>query len=216
VSDDWRLSIRFDDEGHARALGERLQATDLEHDLVDSFGERVIVSRDGTELFCYAGTRDQLERAESLVQSLAGEHSWALTTQLARWHPDAEEWEDPDKALPETDSERGKEHEELIAHERSEAVESGHPEWEVRVDCPSHRDAVQLAKSLEQQGMNPVRRWKYLIVGAVDEDSASRLAERLRRAAPEGSKVTAEGTWQEALKERPPNPFAFLGGLGDS
>lgn len=216
MNDDWRLSIGFDDEGHAKALGERLQATDLEHDLEDSFGERVIVSRDGAELFCYAGARDQLERAESLVRSLAKEHSWALTTQLARWHPEAEEWEDPDKALPETDAERGKEHEELIARERSEAAESGHPAWEVRVDCPSHRDAVHLATSLEQQGMNPVRRWKYLVVGAVDEDSANRLAEQLRTVAPEGSKITAEGTWQETLKERPPNPFAFLGGLGDS
>jgi hypothetical protein len=214
VDDDWRLSISFDDEAHADGLSEHLQARELEHGLEDSFGERVIVSRDGAELFCYTATRDQAERAENLVRSLAGDHDWAVNMTLARWHPDAEAWEDPDKALPASVTERQEEHEELIARERSEGAESGHPEWEVRVDCPSHRDAVSLAKSLEEEGMRPVRRWKYLIIGASDEDSAKQLAERLQAEAPEGSNVAAEGTWQEALRERPPNPFAFLGGLG--
>jgi hypothetical protein len=216
VNDDWRLSISFDEEAHARGLGEHLQARELEHGLEDSFDERVIVSRNGAELFCYAGTRDQAERAESLVRSLAGEHDWAVTTTLRRWHPDAEAWEDPGKALPATDAERQEEHDELIARERSEGAESGHPEWEVRVDCPSHRDAVGFARSLEGEGMRPVRRWKYLIIGASDEDSARQLADRLQAEAPEGSKVAAEGTWQEAQQGSPPNPFAFLGGLGGS
>jgi hypothetical protein len=50
--------------------------------------------------------------------------------------------------------------------------------------------------------------------GATDEDSAKALAERIRNEAPAGSRVKVEGTWAAAYAERPPNPFAVLGGLG--
>jgi hypothetical protein len=59
-----------------------------------------------------------------------------------------------------------------------------------------------------------VRRWKYLLIGATDEDTANALAERLRSEAGPDAKVTAEGSGQAAYDERPSNPFAFLGGLG--
>ena len=59
-----------------------------------------------------------------------------------------------------------------------------------------------------------MRRWKYLVVGAADEDSAKALAARLEAEAPAGSKVTAEGSGKVAWAERPANPFAIFGGLG--
>lgn len=52
-------------------------------------------------------------------------------------------------------------------------------------------------------------------MGATDEDNAKALAERVRGEAPEGSRVSVEGTWAKAYAERPPNPFAVLGGLGN-
>jgi hypothetical protein len=55
---------------------------------------------------------------------------------------------------------------------------------------------------------------RFLLVGTTDEDSAKALAERIRNEAPSGSEVRAEGTWKAAYDERPPNPFAILGGLG--
>ncbi len=59
MSDDWRLRVLLDQEGHARELAERLGAFDAQHDLKSSFSDRVIVSRDGREVFCYADTREQ-------------------------------------------------------------------------------------------------------------------------------------------------------------
>ena len=215
ANDDWRLTIEFGEEEHALGLSRRLQARDLEHGLEESFGDRVIVSRDGSELFCYAGTREQLEAAEALVRSLADEHGWPVTTQKARWHAEAEEWEDPDAAVPAGEADRRLEHEERIARERADAA-AGHPEWEVRVDCPGRKEAVALAEKLEGEGLAPVRRWSFLLIGATDEDSAGELAERLRHELPDGSSVTVEGTWERAVAERPPNPFYFLGGLGDT
>jgi hypothetical protein len=67
---------------------------------------------------------------------------------------------------------------------------------------------------LTAEGVPNVRRWKYLLIGAADEDSANALAERLRREAGPNATVTAEGSGQAAYEERPPNPFAYLGGLG--
>ena len=59
-----------------------------------------------------------------------------------------------------------------------------------------------------------VRRWKYLVLGAADEESGQALAKRLEEEAPEGSKVTLETSSKVVYEDRPPNPFAIFGGLG--
>ncbi|MGE5283254.1 MAG: hypothetical protein ACM3N0_13220 [Chloroflexota bacterium] len=214
MNDDWRLEIDVHEEGHARALTERLDAERLQHDLSDAFHDRVIVSRDGARVFLYAGTRDQAERGREAVEAEAQQQGWAVDADLRHWHPSAEEWEDPDEPLPEDDAARLTEHEALIAREREETARTGHPEFEVRVDLPSRHDAVRFSERLRQEGLPAVHRWKFLLVGATDEDSAKALAERIRDEAPANSRVSVEGTWAKALAERTPNPFAVLGGLG--
>jgi hypothetical protein len=213
MNDDWRVRIDLHQDGIADRLAERLESSELEHDLESSFHDRVVVSRDGAELFCYAGTREQADRAANLIRSLAAENGWEVDLELRRWHPTAEEWEDPDKPLPQSDDERLAEHQELMRTEREEAQARGFPEFEVRVECPSRRAAAELAQKLREEGMPSVHRSSYLLVGALDEDSANALAERLRHEAPAGSTVRVEGTGRAALAEQPSNPFAFMGGL---
>jgi hypothetical protein len=214
MNDDWRLQIDVEDESHAASLSERLAAAELEHELSHAFHDRLIVSRDGKRLFVYAGTREQAEGARDFIDELAQKHGWDIAAELRHWHPEAEKWEGPDVPLPADDAARVAEHEELIAAERRELAERGVPEYEVRVDLPSHRDAVRLAETLRAEGLPSVRRWKYLVVGAADEDSVKALAARLEGEVPPESKVTAEGSGQVAWAERPPNPFAVFGGLG--
>jgi hypothetical protein len=214
MNDDWRLQIDFHEEEHVRRLLERLDARELEHDLSDAFHDRVIVSREGDCVFLYAGTREQAESAGKLVGKLAAEHGWDIDAELTHWHPTAEEWEDPDLPLPDDDAARAAEHAALIATERRETEERGHPEYEVRIDLPSHHDAVQFEERLRGEGLPAVRRNRYLLVGATDEDQAKALAERIEAEAPADSSVRAEGTWKAAYAERPPNSFAIFGGLG--
>lgn len=145
---------------------------------------------------------------------LAETHGWDLGAELTHWHPEAEEWEDPDLPLPAGDVAKLAEHKELIAAERRQLAETGEPEFEVRVDLPSHREAGRFAELLRAEGLPAVRRWRYLVVGAADEDSARELATRLEGEAPAGSKVTVEGSGRIAYAERPSNPFAVFGGLG--
>jgi len=214
MNDEWRLQIDILDDAHATKLGEHLNARELEHDLSEDFEDRVIVSRDGTRLFLYAGSREQVEAAGAVVEKFGADEGLTIESRLRRWHPSAEDWENPDEPLPESDAAALEEHEALIASERGRSERTGDPEYEVRVDLPSHREAVEFAKHLEAEGLPAVRRWKYLVVGAADEDSAKALAERLRAEAPSGSEVTAEGSGQVVWAERPANPFAIFGGLG--
>ena len=64
-----------------------------------------------------------------------------------------------------------------------EAAASGIAQWEARVECRSHREAVALASKLRSEGRAVVRRWKFLVVGANSEDEARELAEQIRREA---------------------------------
>ena len=187
---------------------------ELEHDLSSAFGDRVAVSRDGDRVFLYAGSREQVELARDHLRGLAAEHGWKLGIELKRWHPVAEDWEDPDAPLPADDAARAAERAEVMAREDAEAEASGDPEFEVRVDLPSWHDAVSFAKQLTAEGAPAVHRFRYLLVGAPDEDTAEAMAERIRGEAPPGSKVTVEGTWAAVLKEMPRNPYAVFGGLG--
>jgi hypothetical protein len=213
MSDDWRVRIDLHEDGHARSLTDRLEATDLEHELESEFHDRVVVSRDGPEVFLYAGSREQAEAAEKLVRSLAHENGWHLETELKRWHEASEAWKDPDAPVPQDDADRAAEHAQLIASEREQVRRTGTPEFEVRVECPSHADAELVVAKLREDGRPSVQRSNYVLTGAFDEDDAAALAARLQDEVPPGCTVTVEGSAQAVYDERPSSPFAFLGGL---
>lgn len=214
VNDDWRLRIEVEDEGHLAGLVKRLDAQELEDELSEAFGDQVILSREGRRIFAYTATRKQAEAVQVRVAKLDEEHSWAARTELRHWHPVAESWEEPDVPLPDDDAAAAAEHAEAMAAERERLQETGEPEYEVRVELPSHGDAARQAERLRAEGLPAVRRWKYLVVGAADEDEAKELAQRLELEAPDGSAVTAEVSGQVAWSERPASPFAIFGGLG--
>jgi hypothetical protein len=214
MNDDWRVRIDVHDEGRARSLSEHLDADELEHDLLQSFHDRVAVSVDGPMLFCYAGTREQAERVADLVRRLAAEHDMTADVQIAHWHPVSEEWESPDEPTPADAASTEGEREERVEDEREESAEQGYPDFEVRVQCRSRHDASELSHRLDSEDIPHVRRSHYLLVGATDEDSANALADRLRGEAPAGSEVVVEYNRRMIYDDRPWNPFTLLGGLG--
>jgi septum formation inhibitor MinC len=217
MNDDWRLRVDVHEEGTARELTQRLEAFDLAHELRTEFADRVIVSRDGQEVFCYSATREQVEAARKAIVELAGQHGWDVQFALHRWHPAAERWEDPEEPLPSTGQEVAAEHAEVTAQEREESAEQGYPDYEVRVKCASRADAAALAERLRTEGFRIVHRGEFIVLGATDEESARQIAERIRGEAPPGSEVVAEGSVPEVISEAPfatPfNPFAVFGGL---
>jgi hypothetical protein len=214
MDDDWRLQIDLDDDGVAGKLADHLRAAELEHDLSLDIDRRVIVSHEGERIFLYAGDREQLDRAQGAIQKYVDSKGWKANLELRHWHPDAEEWEDPDVALPSTEAEKEAEHAELIETEDEEtAARHGRAEFEVSVKFPTSHEAREFAKKLKEEGLQPVRRFHYMVVGAADQDAADKLAERIRAEAPADAEVKAEYSLRELWDEQPPNPFFFLGGL---
>jgi hypothetical protein len=215
MSDDWRLQAGLFDDGAARELTERLAAERLGENVETAFGDQQIVSVDGPDVFCYAGERAHAELAADAIRTIAAERGWDVELRLKRWHPTAEEWEDADVPLPTTDAERAAEHARRVAKEREESAERGYAEYEVKIQCSSHRETVELAERLQEEGLPLLRRWRYLLIGASDEDAANALAERLRAEAPAGSTVVAEVSQRAAWDDDPSRgSFAVFGGLG--
>ena len=94
-------------------------------------------------------------------------------------------------AMPQTGAERQAEHQRLEDSETAESLATGVAQWQVRVELGSHRQAVALARTLENDGRAVVRRWKFLIAGASNQDQARELAGQIRRQAPPGAAVIA-------------------------
>jgi hypothetical protein len=212
-TDDWRVHARLHGPaGFAHALKERLRAADLQHELETRFEDKVAVSVDGTDLFAYTGTREQARAVAKLIGELATDDRPQI--ELARWHPTAQEWESPDKPLPQSDAEQLAERAERVARERAESATQGYPDYEVRVECESREQAEELASSLAAAGLRSVRRHTYVLLGANDEDSAASLAAQVRGLAPAGATVTVQATGKAIADDLPPNPFAIFGGLG--
>ncbi|HSS32779.1 MAG TPA: hypothetical protein VLL27_05815 [Solirubrobacterales bacterium] len=214
MNDDWRVQISASDPGQALLLVEAIGGGKPGEGLGTAFHDRVIVSREENLVFLYAESRKQAEAARDTARAMATDNGWEMDFSFSHWHPEAAQWEDPDKPLPESDAARAAEHQQLVAAERKEVEEGATPQWEVRVDLPSFGDAGRFEDKLRGEGIPSVRRWKYLVVGAADEDTATELASRLREEAPQGSTVTIEGSASAVYEERPPNPFAIFGGLG--
>lgn len=213
MNDDWRLRIDLHEHAFAHQLSELLGAVELEHDLERSFRDRVVVSVDDNEVFCYTSTRAQAQAAEQLIGRLAADHHWDVDVELTHWHPVSELWESPDEPLPVTDADTERERAERVATERAESAQQGYPEYEVRVQCGSRGEAGELSDALERDGIPNVHRWSYVLIGATDEDAANTLAQRVRTAAPNARAVTVEPNVRAMWDERPSNPFAVLGGL---
>ena len=214
MDDDWRLQIDLDDDGVAGNLADHLRAAELEHDLAVDIARRVIVSHEGERIFLYAGDREQFDLAQGVIQKYIDSKGWKATLELRHWHPVADEWEDPDAPLPTTDADKAAEHEQLMETEDEEtAARHGRAEFEVSVKFPTLHEARDFAKKLREEGLQPVRRFHYMVVGAADEDAAKELADRIRAEAPDDAEVKAEYSLRELYDEQPPNPFFFLGGL---
>lgn len=172
-----------------------------------------MISRDGQDLFLYADTHASLEAAERIVRTDLARHGWSADVVASRWHEVAEDWEPALAPLARTAAQREAEHARLMRREDAEAVGNGYQDFEARAVLPTHRAARELSERLTREGVSHVQRWRYVLVGAADEDAAHEWAERLRTESPAGTAVSAEGTF--AYVERAtPTRFKTIAALG--
>ena len=224
MADDFRIVVEFEEDRHGLHFGRRLGEREFEKEVREQLGDGVLVTRDGPHVFLYTATQEQAEAAEQAVQQvLAEDQMRANVSPVLRWHPAEERWEDASKPLPaDQRGDRGR------ARALGGAAGGGgrgarYAEWEVRVDLPSHRDAVEFAERLEAEGITPItRRWKYVLIGTANDDDATgarRAAAGPRRR--EGATVTRRaerddrvgaGERQPVLAVRRIRPATVAGG----
>jgi hypothetical protein len=213
MAEDWRITVTLADATGVAPLLQVLHEHRADHELEVPAGERVAVSAADDRVIMYADTRWSAEAAEDVVRKLATENGLDVGLQLDRWHPEEERWEDARAALPETDAEHRAEHERREADETADSEATGIADWDVRVEFKTHHEAVEFAKREEENGQSVVRRWKFVLLGANDEDDANTLAARLAQELPPGAVVHAEPGSGVAWEFTPSNRFAVFGGL---
>ena len=190
--DDWRIRIELPEEHESflARLGLDLgsEARDLARELE---GRQLAVSQDGNDLFVYASTSIEAERARAIVQSeLAAEGLEADVGPVEHWLHDEERWDDePPGPTPE---------EEILAE--------GRAPWEVRIECGSREEAAELAARLESEGYGVARRFRYVIAGTATREEAEELAKRVHGEVEPSSQLV----WETV----PQNPFVIFGGIG--
>jgi hypothetical protein len=192
MADDWRVTATLHEEGLVEQLLDRLHRHEIGDEVIERLGGRVAVSTGPSRVFVYTDSEGAAREAERILRDLRAAHDLDTDLAVQRWHPVEERWEDAAVPLPQTEVEQQAEHERLQQDEAEDSQQTGLAEWEVRIELDSHHDAGEMADRLEAEGMDPVRRWKYVVVGANNEDEARALAERLRGEAPAGSTINVE------------------------
>ena len=191
-NNDWRVTISLPDQHHVERVHRSLSTHAVEEDVHHRLGRSIAVGAGDSQIFLYTGSELAAREAERVARDVLAQHGIEAEFALDRWHPIEEEWENAEAAMPRTDAEQQAEHQKLLAAETAESLATGSAQWEARVEFPSHHEAVALADKLRSEGRPVVRRWKFLVVGANNEDEARDLADQIRREAPPDATVRAE------------------------
>jgi hypothetical protein len=207
VAEDFRVEVELDDEAHGYPLRERLRALNLDDEARERLGRSVVVTRDGSRLFAYTATEEQAREAERVIAELMRDEELTADIRITRWHPVAEEWRDASLPLPSTVADEQREYAERETVETLEARAEGEFDWRVVAELPSRKAAGDLEGRLSDEGLPAKRRWRYVLVGAVTEERAEELAERLRGELDESAEVWIQAEIGDVVA----GPFQFIG-----
>ena len=195
VADDYRVRVELADDETRREFTRLLQdgLSPLGADLAQALqGGHVSVSGDDANLFVYADSQPQAERAHAVIVAELAHHGIEATaSDVEHWLADEERWDNE----PAGDT------------WEEEVEEMDYAPWEVRATCGSRHEAVQLEKQLEAEGYRPIRQWQHLIVGTDTREDADALAARLHGEVATGGAVV----WEEAIDSGVLRPFSFFG-----
>lgn len=102
ASDEYRLEVDIHESVHGR-LSERLRTLDLDDEVAQRLGDRVIVTRDGEHLYVYTQTAEAAAEAERVVGEILGEEGIEAEIRRRRWNPEERFWQDAAEPLAHAD-----------------------------------------------------------------------------------------------------------------
>ena len=180
MGDDWRVRIAFG----VLPRGRRAFRQALIPAVGSRLGDQVTVSSGKTQIFVYApsiGLADQAAQVARELLALHGIKAHAdgvlepAGTAVAGCGRSVRRSRCPAPRRPS----RGQRHADRQEAERKRSVMTGVPAWQVRIEVPSHREAIALAGHLAAQGWRVRRRPRSVIVSANCEDDAKGLGRAL-------------------------------------
>jgi hypothetical protein len=177
--DDWRLRVELN-----RADTDKLYELLRDFEADELKGSTLAVTHDDDTVFVYAATALELEPVKQLAERELGDRAAEIVVE--HWLGDEERWND-DPPGPSPDD---------------EVLAEGYAPWEVRIPCPNHRAARELADRLEAEGYGIVRRWRFVIAGCASREQAEELAKRLHGEVEPGGELV----WDQARQ----TPFIFI------
>ena len=101
ADDEFRLEIDLHDALHG--LGERLRSLDLDDEVSERLGNRVIVTRDGEKMYVYTGSAEAAQTAERVVRQVFAEDEIEAEIRRRRWNSEQRFWQDAEEPLSAAD-----------------------------------------------------------------------------------------------------------------
>jgi hypothetical protein len=102
AADEYRVEVDIHESVHGR-LFERLRSLDLDDEVAERLGDRVIVTRDGEKLYVYAQSAAGAAEAERVVNQVLADEDLEGETRRRRWNADERFWQDADEPLAAAD-----------------------------------------------------------------------------------------------------------------
>ena len=101
AEDEYRVEIDLHDALHG--LADRLRALDVDDEVAERLGGRVIVTRDGEKIYVYTSTADAAREAERVVRQVLADDGLEGQARRRRWNSEQRFWQDADEPLAEAD-----------------------------------------------------------------------------------------------------------------
>jgi hypothetical protein len=101
ADDEYRVELDLHEAIHG--LADRLRTHDLDDEVCERLGGRVIVTRDGEKIYVYTRTDEAAREAERAVQQVLAEEGLQAETRVRRWNPEQRFWQDADEPLADAD-----------------------------------------------------------------------------------------------------------------
>jgi hypothetical protein len=103
ADDEFRVEVDIHESVHGH-LTERLRSLDLDDEVQERLGDRVIVTRDGAKLFVYTQTAAAAQEAEGVVRGILTEEDLEGDVRRRRWNAEERFWQDADEDLAPADA----------------------------------------------------------------------------------------------------------------
>jgi hypothetical protein len=104
AADEFRLEVDLHESVHGR-ISERLRSLDVDDEVAERLGDRVIVTRDGERIYVYTASAEAAKEAERVFGDvLAEEGLEGAEMRRRRWNQAQLFWQDADQPLEESEA----------------------------------------------------------------------------------------------------------------